>query len=319
MALIGSDIIKAKSILENGGLVAIPTETVYGLAANAYDEDAVARIFKAKNRPSFDPLIVHVNDYDRLAEFTSDFPKKARELTRIIWPGPLTLLLKRKPIISDLVTSGLETVAVRMPRHTLTHELLTQLDFPLAAPSANPFGYISPTSALHVDQQLGNEVDYILDGGTCGVGVESTIISFEEAEPVILRLGGVSVEDIEEIIGQVKVNKHSSSQPQAPGMLKSHYSPRKKMMTLEQFNQANIQSISGYGFLGFDEKDNRFLNANQQILSSNADLTEAAKNLFGYLRALDQQTDIHTIVVSFVPDTGLGRAINDRLKRATVQ
>ena len=319
MALIGKDIIKAKSILEEGGLVAIPTETVYGLAANAYDVDAVSRIFKAKNRPSFDPLIVHIDGYDRLNEFTEGLSEKAITITQKFWPGPLTLLLKRKPVIADLVTSGLETVAVRMPRHTFTQALLNSLAFPLAAPSANPFGYISPTSAQHVEQQLGDKVDYILDGGECSVGVESTIISFEKSEPTILRLGGVSVEDIEAAIGKVIVNQHSSSQPEAPGMMKSHYAPKKRMMALEEFNQANIGDTIRYGFLGFDKLDERFAKTNQQLLSPKSDLTEAAKNLFGHLRILDQQNDIHTIVASYVPDKGLGRAINDRLKRATVK
>ncbi|KYG85817.1 translation factor (SUA5) [Roseivirga seohaensis] len=318
MAIIGVDISAAKSILEQGDLVAIPTETVYGLAGNAFNIDAVAKIFKTKNRPTFDPLIVHVNSLERLSEFTEKLPEKAVQLTNAFWPGPLTILLKKKAIISDLVTAGLDTVAVRMPRHELTRELLKGLDFPLAAPSANPFGYISPTSAQHVQQQLGDKIDYILDGGECGVGVESTIVSFEDKLPKVLRLGGISIEEIEQVIGKVEVNSHSSSQPQAPGMLKSHYAPKKKILAIDDLDiEAN--DLSAFGFLGFSKPDHRFKLENQIVLSESENLNEAAKNLFGSLRTLDQNPNIHTIVVSFVPEMGLGRAINDRLRRATAK
>ncbi|WP_323757399.1 L-threonylcarbamoyladenylate synthase [Roseivirga sp.] len=318
MATIGVDIDVAKAILEQGGLVAIPTETVYGLAGNAFDIDAVAKIFKTKDRPTFDPLIVHVDSFERLSEFTEELPDKAVQLTKVFWPGPLTILLKRKAVISDLVTAGLETVAVRMPRHELTRELLKSLNFPLAAPSANPFGYISPTTAQHVQQQLGDKIEYILDGGDCRVGVESTIVSFEDEVPKVLRLGGISVEEIEQVIGKVEVNSHSSSQPQAPGMLKSHYAPKKKIISIEDFDEG-MNDLSACGFLRFNKPDHRFLLENQIILSESENLNEAAKNLFGSLRALDQNPNINIIVVSFVPELGLGRAINDRLRRATAK
>lgn len=316
MALVGADIEKAKWLLEQGKLVAIPTETVYGLAGNAFNPEAVTRIFSTKNRPSFDPLIVHVHSVEAITNFAYDIPEKAVELTRNFWPGPLTILLKRKSIIPDLVTSGLETVAVRMPRHELTRSLLSVLPFPLAAPSANPFGYVSPTTAQHVNQQLGDKIEYILDGGACTVGVESTIISFESETPTVLRLGGITVEDIEDCIGRVFVTAHSSSRPQAPGMLKSHYSPTKIMVSSEQFNLQPPSGFSGFGYIGYSKYDNRFEKENQLLLSENEDLAEAAKNLFASLRALDQIPHIHTIVIGSVPDVGLGRAINDRLRRA---
>lgn len=318
MARIGIDLLESKRILDNGGLVGVPTETVYGLAGNALSINAVTKIFKTKNRPSFDPLIVHIHSLEQLSELTEQPSELAKQLMLSFWPGPITILLKKKSIIPDLVTSGLDTVAVRMPAHELTRSLLQQLDYPLAAPSANPFGYISPTSAQHVQDQLGDKLDYILDGGPCEVGVESTIVSFENGKPTVLRLGGISVELIEKIIGKVEVNDHSSSSPLAPGMLKSHYAPAKKIITLSSFEEeATINESHGYAFIGFSELNDRFEKDFQFLLSEKGDIEEAAKNLFTVLRALDQNPDIHTIVVSSVPDHGLGRAINDRLKRAT--
>jgi L-threonylcarbamoyladenylate synthase len=319
VAIIGNDIAKAKQLLDNGKLVAIPTETVYGLAGNATNAEVVAKIFEAKNRPTFDPLIVHIHSIEQLDELTEPASELARKLMNAFWPGPLTVLLKRKSIIPDLVTSGLDTVAVRMPHHELTRELLSTLSYPLAAPSANPFGYISPTTAQHVQDQLGSQIDYILDGGECSVGLESTIVSFEEEIPAVLRLGGISVEDIEKVIGKVLVNAHSSSQPQAPGMLKSHYAPSKNIITIDEFELLAPAEIKGFGYLGFSNIDQRFDLNDQYLLSKNEDLNEAAKNLFTSLRALDQIPHLHTIVINFVPDLGLGRAINDRLKRASAK
>ncbi|PIQ47021.1 MAG: threonylcarbamoyl-AMP synthase [Cytophagales bacterium CG12_big_fil_rev_8_21_14_0_65_40_12] len=319
MAIIGDDIAKAKQLLDEGKLVAIPTETVYGLAGNATDAKVVAKIFEAKNRPTFDPLIVHIHSLDRLEELVEPVSELAQKLMSAFWPGPLTVLLKRKEIIPDLVTSGLDTVAIRMPQHELARKLLSILSYPLAAPSANPFGYISPTTAQHVQDQLGDQIDYILDGGECSVGLESTIVSFEEDLPTVLRLGGISVEDIEEVVGKVIVNAHSSSQPQAPGMLKSHYAPSKNIITIDEFESLAPANTHGFGYLGFSDFDLRFDLNDQYLLSQNEDLNEAAKNLFTSLRALDQIPHLHTIVINFVPDLGLGRAINDRLKRASAK
>jgi L-threonylcarbamoyladenylate synthase len=204
MAEIGRDIEKAKSLLMQGDLVAIPTETVYGLAGNALDPEAVALIFETKNRPSFDPLILHTSSIGRVEDFVSSFPEKLKILAESFWPGPLTLLLPRKSVVPDLVTSGLDRVAVRVPKHPLTLALLESLDFPLAAPSANPFGYISPTRPEHVEAQLGEKIPYILDGEACDVGLESTIVGLEEDEIVIYRLGGLEISAIEKLVGRSK-------------------------------------------------------------------------------------------------------------------
>jgi len=319
MAEIGRDIAKAKRILEQGGLVAIPTETVYGLAGNAFNEEAVSRIFEAKNRPSFDPLIVHTDSIDKIKKFTKEVPDKAAQLMENFWPGPLTVLLKKESIVPDLTTSGLLSVACRLPRHPLTLELLKSLDFPLAAPSANPFGYVSPTSAQHVQQQLGDKLEYILDGGEATVGIESTIVSFIEDQPKVLRLGGLSVEDIEDVIGPVNVNIHSSSQPAAPGMLKSHYAPQKTIVLLDDLNFHDITDFTEFGALMFKAPLSELNGENQILLSKKGDTREAAKNLFKGLRELDQRENIHTIITEYVPNEGLGRAINDRIKRATAK
>lgn len=319
MALIGNDIGLAKQLLQEGGLVAIPTETVYGLAGNAFDADAVRKIFEVKNRPSFDPLIVHTDSLSKVKRFTKEIPPKAEYLMQTFWPGPLTILLEKEEIVPDLTTSGLSSVACRVPNHPLTLSLLKTLDFPVAAPSANPFGYVSPTSAQHVEQQLGDQIDYILDGGEAKVGIESTIISFLEDMPKVLRLGGLSVEDIEDEIGAIAVATHSSSQPAAPGMLKSHYAPKKAIVRLEDINMGEITDFTQFGSLMFQEPLALLPIKNQVVLSATGDLNEAAKNLFKGLRSLDENKDIHTIITQFVPNEGLGRAINDRIRRATAK
>jgi len=312
MAQIGTDISLAKDILTRGDLVGIPTETVYGLAANALNPDAVTKIFTTKERPSFDPLIVHTDSLTNVSEFVQEIPVKAKQLADQFWPGPLTLLLQKKSIIPDLVTSGLDTVAVRIPRHPLTQALLAQLDFPLAAPSANPFGYISPTTAKHVNDQLGGEIDYILDGGSCTIGVESTIIGFNNDIPVVYRLGGMAIEEIEKVVGKVDKMPHSSSNPSAPGMLASHYAPKKKLILgnlSDLKNKYKGQDVATLSFI--KEKDQR----HAYFLSELGDLNEAAQNLFSKLRELDD-LPVDLILAELVPDEGLGRAINDRLKRA---
>lgn len=313
MAEIGKDIGLAKSLLEQGELVAVPTETVYGLAGNATDPDSVLKIFTTKERPSFDPLIIHTHSIEQVSEYVVEIPEKARILAERFWPGPLTLLLPKKEIIPDIVTSGLSTVAVRIPNHPLSLELLQTLDFPLAAPSANPFGYISPTTATHVNKQLGDKIKYILDGGECTIGIESTIIGFENNQPIIHRLGGMSVEKLETIVGRISVNDYSSSNPKAPGMLKNHYSPRKKIVLgeIEKLlnKYKNTAVLSFQTDYGIDE---------QVILSRSGDLDEAAKNLFGSLRKLDDM-QCESIIAELAPNHGLGRAINDRLKRAAAE
>ena len=316
MAEIGQDIGKAKKVLEGGGLVAIPTETVYGLAANGLDSAAVAKIFEAKRRPSFDPLIIHAYSLRSMKNWVEYVPEEAEQLASAFWPGPMTLVLNKKEVIPDLVTSGLSSVAVRLPNHDLTRELLGALSFPLAAPSANPFGYISPVTAQHVNDQLGESVDYILDGGACQVGLESTIVSLT-GEPTILRLGGLALEDIQKVMPSVKVNTHSSSKPSAPGMLASHYAPKKTIELKETFDSNSVRDFFEIGALVFQHYMEDIPTENQYVLSAKGDVNEAAQRLFTGLRTLDANPEINRIITEYVPEEGLGRAINDRIKRAT--
>lgn len=315
MAEIGKDITKAIDLVSRDELVAIPTETVYGLAGNALSKTAASKIFAVKDRPQFDPLIVHVSDLQKAEDYVSEIPEQAQLLAEKFWPGPLTLLLKKKKIIPDLVTSGLDTVGIRCPNHSLTRSLLTALPFPLAAPSANPFGYVSPTKPEHVNEQLGERIHYILDGGTCTVGIESTIVGFENNKPVVYRLGGLSLEDIENTIGKVKLMTHSSSNPKAPGQLKSHYAPAKKVF-LGPIEQMLLQyPAHEVGLLTFQTD---FNSPFQFILSPSGNMEEAAQNLFEALRSFDKMP-VDVILAEPVPNVGLGRAINDRLQRAAVQ
>jgi L-threonylcarbamoyladenylate synthase len=307
----------AEKLLREGNLVAIPTETVYGLAANALDIKAVAKIFEAKNRPTFDPLIIHTDSIEKIKSWVTDFPEKAQQLAQHFWPGSLTLLLPKAAIIPDLVTSGLDRVAVRIPNHPLTLSLLEKLDFPLAAPSANPFGYISPTKAEHVTAQLGDKVSLVLDGGSCEVGIESTIVGFEQEKTIIYRLGGISVEAIEQIVGAVEIRPHSSSNPNAPGMLESHYAPRKPFcLDKEKLKQYPSERV---GVLAFSQTLENIPVENQKILSPNGSYWEAAQNLFALMRELDEMPHIEVIFAELLPEENLGRAINDRLRRASAK
>jgi L-threonylcarbamoyladenylate synthase len=320
MAQIGTDIALAQAFLENGQLVGIPTETVYGLAGNALNSESVALIFETKNRPAFDPLILHTSSLDRAEQFVADFPKKLKELAEKFWPGPLTVLLPRKPIVPDLVTSGLDRVAVRVPKHPLTLALLEKLEFPLAAPSANPFGYISPTQATHVEAQLGHKIPYILDGGPCAVGLESTIVGEEGGEIVIYRLGGLEISEIEKITGPVKVRDQSSSNPSAPGQLDSHYAPRKPFILGDLKHLISEKQSEGVDFavLSFSQAFDQVAAEKQITLSPSGNLHEAAQNLFSAMRNLDE-CGAKVILAELMPEIGLGRAINDRLRRAAVK
>lgn len=311
---IGNNIQQAADYLKSGELVAIPTETVYGLAAIGLNPKSILKIFEAKNRPFFDPLILHTNSLEKIRPLVSEIPYQALALTQKFWPGPLTLLLPKSPLVPDLVCSGLPRVAVRIPDHPLTLELLSQLDFPVAAPSANPFGYVSPTSAEHVEKQLGNKVTYILNGGPCKIGVESTIIGFEEEKPVIYRAGGVTMEVLQEILPEIKLFRSNENKPSAPGQLKSHYAPLKKLylgnpdVLLKQFPADKTGIISFF---------NNFNCRKNIVLSREKDLQEAAANLFSAIRSLDENEEVEIIVAEIFPDEFLGRAINDRLRRAS--
>jgi L-threonylcarbamoyladenylate synthase len=312
----GTDIHQAVTILSAGGLVAIPTETVYGLAANALNAHAALKIFEAKKRPSFDPLIVHISSLKEIYRYASVVPPAAVLLAEKFWPGPLTLVLPKQDLIPDVISSGLSTVGLRVPNHPLTLELLSKLPFPLAAPSANPFGYISPTTAKHVEDQLGDAVDYILDGGPCRVGVESTIVGFEEDVPVVFRLGGLTVEDIRTLVPEVMLKINASSNPQAPGMLASHYAPRKRFVLGKLSELLAAHSGEKLGILSFKEMvaDGENI-VQQEVLSPAGDLFEAAAELFAAMRRLDTGT-ADLILAETVPDVSIGRAINDRLRRA---
>jgi L-threonylcarbamoyladenylate synthase len=303
----------AVELLSQGQLVGIPTETVYGLAANALNADAVVKIFEAKKRPYFDPLIVHIAEMQQMERYAQNIHEKAYKLAETFWPGPLTIVLPRRENIPDIVTSGLDSVGLRVPNHPLTLELLRNLEFPLAAPSANPFGYISPTSASHVMDQLEGKVSAVFDGGTCAVGVESTIVHCAaDGKITLLRQGGVPMERIEECVGKVEVQLHSSSNPKAPGMLASHYSPRTKLVVGDIDKLIVEHGHLQIAYLSFQTKHDAWPG---KVLSASGDLSEAARNLFAAMRELDENKyDI--ILAELLPEMGIGRAINDRLIRA---
>lgn len=314
---IGIDITAAAAYLKAGELVAIPTETVYGLAANALDEDAVLKIYAAKNRPQFNPLIMHVASFEQAKQYIKDISIEAEQLAAAFWPGPLTMLFNKQQNVPDLVTAGSKRVAIRVPNHPLTLQLLSQINFPVAAPSANPSGYVSPTTAQHVYEGLHDKIPYILDGGACGVGVESTIIGWNENNELELyRLGGVAVEAIEQVIGKkIKHHQKITDNPNAPGQLKSHYATNTPLYLgnidelLPQFAGRKIILIN------FQQHHSGIAKEQQFRLAANGSKEEAAKNLFRVLREADQlQADV--ILAELLPNEGLGRAVNDRLERA---
>ncbi len=319
-----SEIMRAAAILREGGLVAFPTETVYGLGANALNEQAVARVFEVKARPRFDPLIVHINGMEWLARLTTDFPPEARQLAERFWPGPLTLILPKAPAVPDLVTAGSPTVALRMPDHPVAIKLLDVVDLPIAAPSANPFGRISPTCAEHVREQLGSKIDLILDGGPCRVGVESTVLQLTAQGPLLLRHGGTTQEEIEDVIGNVRVRGVShvdapGARLASPGMLAQHYAPRTALVVRNRgeagLDERETRGGARWGLLAFRSNDEQAQFDRVEVLSSAGDLREAAANLFAALRRLDA-AGLDLIVAETFPEAGLGRALNDRLRRA---
>ena len=325
MSIISKDISKAIALLTNEQLVAIPTETVYGLAGNIYSQKAINSIFETKKRPFFNPLIVHIHSADALSNIVETVPKKAQLLATAFWPGPITLVLKKKAIIPDLITAGKDTVAVRVPNHPTTLELLRQLPFPLAAPSANPFSSISPTTAKHVEDYFKDHITMVLDGGACKSGIESTIIGFENEEPVIYRLGSTSIEAIEEIVGPVKIKNLVTEQnlsqkeiaPDAPGMLERHYAPKTKIILTDDLNKSiKEHQDKKIGVLLYQKSIEDGMVSFQVTLSKKGDLAEAASHLYEALHQLDKQ-DIDLIIAEKFPDNGLGKSINDRLNRAT--
>ena len=303
----------AASVIKKGGLVAFPTETVYGLGANALNEYAVAKIFEVKKRPRFDPLIVHIAELEWLNKLVKKINKNAQKLIEKFWPGPLTIVFEKSDIVPDIVTAGLQTGAIRMPSHPVALELIKKSETPISAPSANLFGYISPTTAEHVEKQLGENVDVILDGGKCPVGVESTVISLAGEIPLLLRPGGLPVEEIEKIIGEVK-KEIKPEKIESPGLLKKHYSPRKPLKIFNSIDE--IENPETAGVIFFTKPKVEIKAKAIEILSEKGDLVEAASNLFSALHRLDEK-EIKIIYAQRVPEKGLGRAIMNRLKKAS--
>jgi len=325
-AEITTDVARAAQALRSGRLVAFATETVYGLGADALDPLAVARVFEAKGRPRFDPLIVHVASTAELDPLLAEFPERARQLADAFWPGPLTLVLPKRPIVPDLVTAGLPRVAVRIPGHPQALELLRAAGRPIAAPSANLFGRISPTTAEHVAEQLGDRIDLILDGGPCRVGVESTVLDLSGERPTILRPGGVTAEELTAVLGVQPRLWSAGSQPDdagpspaiaaaAPGMLPQHYAPRTPLELVDDLD--GVPPDRTTAVLAFDATPaSGFLRV--ELLSPTGDLRAAAAGFFAALRRLDA-SGARQIIAQRFPDTGLGCALNDRLARAAAR
>ncbi len=305
---------RAVGCIKNGDVAAVPTETVYGLAANALDPVAVAKIFEMKGRPAFDPLIVHVAGIAQAESLVAFMPQEARRLAELFWPGPLTLVLPKNERVPDIVTSGLPTVAVRTPDHPLALALIQETDIPLAAPSANRFGRTSPTTAEHVRQEFGDELEAVIPGEACRIGVESTIISFADEKPFLLRPGGLPIEDIERVIGTLSPCPPQSESPGAPGMLPRHYAPQTPLVLDSALEDVQLTGRRK-GLLAMQEVGNERRWDKVETLSECGDLQEIAANLFAGLRRLDA-ADLDIIVAETVTEEGLGRAVMDRLRRA---
>ena len=321
---VGTDVARAAGLLREGGVVAFGTETVYGLGANAFDPRAVARVFEVKQRPTFDPLIVHIADCGQLAELVTSIPATAERLMDRFWPGPLTIILPKSVCVPDLVTAGLDTVAVRMPAHEQAAQLLRAVEVPIAAPSANRFSQISPTLVQHVASQLGEAIDYILDGGPCDIGLESTVVAVSSTAATVLRLGGLPIEDIEAVVGPVTIGQtpgatdHDSTMAQrAPGMLSRHYAPRTPLRIIDEADQSITSGYARVGLITAFPSTNAERFAAVEVLSQTSNLRECAANFFAALRRLDD-AGLDEIAAFRFPDEGLGRALNDRLNRAAV-
>ncbi len=317
-------LLQAASELQAGRLVAFPTETVYGLGAKATDALALAKVFEAKRRPFFDPLIIHIADRESMAPLVAPSAAAGARVKLLMdrfWPGPLTLVLPKSDAVPDLATSGLPTVALRMPSHPVALALIRAAGFPIAAPSANPFGRLSPTCAEHVRSAFaeGDGISLILDGGPCEVGVESTILSLAGVTPMLLREGGIPRSEIEALIGPVEIGAASAAasasgpRPLAPGQLEGHYAPRTRLKLLTHTETLPLAG-SRLGYLGF-RGGPREPHAAVEILSPDGDLRAAAANLFACLHRLDR-AGLDLIYAEPVPETGLGVAIMDRLRKA---
>jgi L-threonylcarbamoyladenylate synthase len=303
---------RAAESLRQGKLVAMPTETVYGLAGDALNPQALALIFEVKQRPFFDPLIVHVFDRSWVGKLCSHIPAEADTLMERFWPGPLTLVLPKKEIVPALATSGLDTVAIRIPSHPVALALLKEVATPLAAPSANPFGRLSPTRSEHVAADFSKGLDCILEGGPCTIGVESTVIGWEESIPRLLRAGGIALEEIEDVLNMKLMHTSAALAAQSPGNLPWHYAPR---TPLQLWNLETPLPRSNTGLLWFGGENIPHGFTYVENLSLQGDLQEAAANLFTALHRLDN-AGVSRIYARPLPESGLGRAINDRLRKA---
>ena len=316
------DILAAAQALRDGELVAFPTETVYGLGANALNPIAVAKIFEIKERPRFDPLIVHVADVSQADEVVESIPEIAKTLMEKFWPGPLSFVLNKLPCVPDIVTAGLPGVAIRCPSHDVARGLIRAAGVPIAAPSANRFGLVSPTTGSHVMESFGDRLSFVLDDGPCKIGVESTVVSFMDTNdglPKLLRHGGITQEQIESVTGAINTQMHEESQPTSPGQLSRHYSPATPLLFSNDDSLAEMKNgKSKIGLLGFQSPSSSEDFAAIEILSKKGDYREAAANLFAAMRRLDA-LGLDLIIAEPIPEIDLGRAIMDRLRRAAAR
>lgn len=315
--MITSNISNAVNALNEGGLVAIPTETVYGLAGSAYNEHAINKIFQLKNRPTCNPLILHTHSIEEVFKFVKEIPPNALKLAKAFWPGPLTLLLPKKSNIPKSVTSGSHLVAVRIPNHPITLSLLRQLEFPLVAPSANPYTRISPTSAKMVYDYFGEDLPIILEGDICSKGIESTIVGFHDNVPIIYRQGAISVDAIEFIVGKSKVQATKNEKITTPGMSPMHYAPQTKFCivgSILDFVHEN-QDLK-IGVLTLGKSEFKQPNTTSINLSTAADLEEASTHLYKSMYDLDGM-GLDCIIIELFPDIGIGKSLNDRIRRAS--
>lgn len=306
---------EAAGIIKNGGVAIIPTETVYGLGCNALNEQAAERVFKLKQRPFFDPLIVHISDMEQLSEVAQNVSKQAMLLANSFWPGPLTLIFKKNNNIPDIITGGLKTVAVRMPSHPVALKIIRDAGCPVAAPSANIFGCLSPTTAENAKKHFGDSVSCVVDGGSCDIGIESTIVDLSKAKPQLLRLGAIPIDLLNEYIGNIEVLSGSQRKPTCPGTMSSHYAPVTRLILNTPGKIWKKHNRVGRIVFGQHHSEQSECVEN---LSVSGDLNEAAKNLYAALSRLDRK-GLDFIVADILPENGVGAAINDRLRRASIK
>jgi L-threonylcarbamoyladenylate synthase len=313
------DIYFAKSFLDKGELVAIPTETVYGLAANAFNKEAVDKIYNLKKRPKNNPLIIHCHSIEQIEKLVTEIPKDAYELANQFWPGPLTILLKKNELIPEFITSGSEYAAFRIPNHPLTLELLKQLDYPLVAPSANPSNRISPTKAIHVYDYFKDTIPYILDGGDCTEGIESTIVHFDEQNAKILRPGSITFQQLFYVVPSITIDQKIQEKPIAPGLSKKHYSPTSPFKVIDKVDlnilltyKAKFNKIA---VITCKKEHVSILDIDFYCYSENGDIDHIATNLYDLLLSVDSK-GYDLIISELAPEVGKGIAINNRLKRA---